>query len=176
MTSSEDEESNSRTEDNSESSFSRPVWQLMYFLLMWQALYRVSNAALKVLLKFLSLYSCLAEHLLQLLKMNPSADLQPKYHIRSKIVINSCGTLREMILSLTLFVPSVILSMSMMIVLSPLVIEKSPKNVNILLILTIPTFERDKGVIPFCLRKLDQEEATNFLQLKPIHIYHSTNL
>ena len=55
--SSSDEDGNNTTEEaNSESPVSRAIWQLMYFLLMWQTLYHVSNAALKVLLKFLSLF------------------------------------------------------------------------------------------------------------------------
>ena len=34
----------------------RPLWQLLFFLLMWQSLYRVSNAAVNVLLKFITLF------------------------------------------------------------------------------------------------------------------------
>ena len=32
---------------------SRPVWQLVFFLLLWQSVYRVSNAAITALLNFL---------------------------------------------------------------------------------------------------------------------------
>ena len=34
----------------------QPIWQLVYFLVLWQSLYRISNAALTALLKFLSLF------------------------------------------------------------------------------------------------------------------------
>lgn len=56
MSSSDEDENGMIEENNSESVPSWPVWQLVYFLLMWQTLYRVSNTALKVLLKFLSLF------------------------------------------------------------------------------------------------------------------------
>lgn len=58
MSSSDEDGNDGRTEKDStsESPLSWPAWQLMYFLLMWQTLYCVSNAALKVLLKFLSLF------------------------------------------------------------------------------------------------------------------------
>ena len=35
---------------------SRPVWQLVFFLLLWQSVYRVSNAAITSLLKFFTLF------------------------------------------------------------------------------------------------------------------------
>ena len=38
------------------SRVSQPVWQLAYFLLLWQSLFCVSNAAVDVLLKFLSAF------------------------------------------------------------------------------------------------------------------------
>ena len=40
----------------SQKTVSQPLWQMMFFLLLWQSLYRVSNAALNVLLKFLSTF------------------------------------------------------------------------------------------------------------------------
>ena len=60
MSSSDEDENSMIEENNSESVPCRPVWQLVYFLLMWQTLYRVSNTALKVLLKFLSLFVLLS--------------------------------------------------------------------------------------------------------------------
>ena len=35
---------------------SGPIWQLLYFLLIWQSVYRVSNAAMNTLLKFISVF------------------------------------------------------------------------------------------------------------------------
>ena len=32
------------------------LWQLVYFLLLWQSIFRVSNAALSILLKFLIVF------------------------------------------------------------------------------------------------------------------------
>lgn len=40
----------------SQRNVSQPLWQLTFFLLLWQSLYRVSNTALNVLLKFLSTF------------------------------------------------------------------------------------------------------------------------
>ena len=125
--SSSDEDGNSMTEEdnNSESPLSRPIWQLMYFLLMWQTLYRVSNAALKVLLKFLSLFVLLFGR-----AFAPAAEYESLHRFATGIphsIQNGHKLLREMILSLTLFVPSVILYMSMMIVLSQSVERKNPK-------------------------------------------------
>ena len=35
---------------------SGPIWQLLYFLLIWQSVYRVSNEAMNALLKFISVF------------------------------------------------------------------------------------------------------------------------
>ena len=54
--------SESSTEDyptsnsSDEPTTSRPLWQLVYFLLLWQSLFRISNAALSVILKFLAAF------------------------------------------------------------------------------------------------------------------------
>ena len=52
MTSSDDE----APEQSTTIAPSQPLWQLLFFLLMWQALYRVSNAALNTLLRFMALF------------------------------------------------------------------------------------------------------------------------
>ena len=51
--SSDDEDHAVKENEKSPSAASRPIWQLLFFLLMWQSVYRVSNAALNTLLKFL---------------------------------------------------------------------------------------------------------------------------
>ena len=48
--------SSSDDEVSKESSPDQPLWQLLFFLLLWQSIYRVSNTAVNVLLKFLSIF------------------------------------------------------------------------------------------------------------------------
>lgn len=56
MSSSEDEaESQSDMLNNEPLSF-QPLWQLVFFLLLWQSIFRISNMAMEVLLKLLSLF------------------------------------------------------------------------------------------------------------------------
>ena len=44
---------------------SNPVWQLVFFLLLWKSLYKISNAAISGLLRFLKfLVISLVEHTL----------------------------------------------------------------------------------------------------------------
>lgn len=56
MTSSDEDHANTEVEQSRQENPSQPIWQLLFFLLMWQSLFRVSNAALSVLLKFLALF------------------------------------------------------------------------------------------------------------------------
>lgn len=44
------------SEDEAGSGTAHPLWQLVYFLLLWQSIFRVSNAALSILLKFLGVF------------------------------------------------------------------------------------------------------------------------
>ena len=53
MTSSDEEEEAGELDGQSTRKVSLPVWQLLFFFLMWQWLYRVSNAAMNTLLRFL---------------------------------------------------------------------------------------------------------------------------
>ena len=50
--------SDTEPEENSavEKNVSQPLWQLTFFLMFWQALYRISNAAINVLLSFLAAF------------------------------------------------------------------------------------------------------------------------
>ena len=148
--SSSHEDGNNTTEGNSESPVSRAIWQLMYFLLMWQTLYRVSNAALKVLLKYLSLFVLLFGR-----AFAPAAEYESLHKFATEIphsiqnghkllwntkgddfitfvVCPKCDSLYEY--------DDCIVTIG----------GKSPKDVNTLLILTIHTFARDKNVILFC--------------------------
>lgn len=52
----EDEDASDEPTRYSASSSSGPIWQMVFFLLMWQSLYRVSNAAISILLKFISTF------------------------------------------------------------------------------------------------------------------------
>ena len=54
MSSSDDEDE--APEQSTTEAPSQPLWQLLFFLLMWQALYCVSNAALGTLLRLLTLF------------------------------------------------------------------------------------------------------------------------
>ena len=40
--------------DNTDTVITEPVWQLLYFLFLWQSVYRISNAAINNLLAILS--------------------------------------------------------------------------------------------------------------------------
>ena len=62
LSSSDEEEIDHSGSDQSTAATSQPVWQLVYFLLMWQSLFRISNAALTVLFKFLKLFVSLFGH------------------------------------------------------------------------------------------------------------------
>ena len=53
MSSSEDEDDSDTLREDETNSQS--IWQLLYFLLLWQSIFRISNIAMEVLLKSLSL-------------------------------------------------------------------------------------------------------------------------
>ena len=115
---SSDEDENSRIEEysNSESPLSQPIWQLVYILLMWQNLYRVSNAALKVLLNFWSLFILLFGR-----AFAPEAEYESLHKFATEIP-HSIQNGHKLLwntkgddLSLLSFAPNVILHMSMMI-------------------------------------------------------------
>ena len=54
--SSTSDEENEHLSGEEVSPTSGPIWQLLYFLLIWQSVYRVSNAAMNTLLKFISAF------------------------------------------------------------------------------------------------------------------------
>ena len=56
MTSSVEEEETGELDGQFTRKVSLPVWQLLFFLLMWQWLYNVSNAAMNTLLRFLQTF------------------------------------------------------------------------------------------------------------------------
>ena len=54
--SSDDEQLPELSTTASSTNSSHPLWQLVFFLLLWQSVYKVSNAAITCLLRFLKVF------------------------------------------------------------------------------------------------------------------------
>ena len=165
-------------EKNSESvPCDRPVWQLVYFLLMWQTLYRVSNTALKVLLKFLSLFVLLFGRAFAPAAVNESlhrfaAEIPHSIQNGHKLLWNTTGD------DFITFVvcpkcDSVYKYDDCVVTVGGKKESKRCENV------AYPNHPSTclQETKTWCSsdKKTDLEEATSFLLLKRIHIYHYTN-
>ena len=93
---SEDGETSGVTQDEASSSTAHPLWQLVYFLLFWQSIFRVSNAALSILLKFLGVFFRSfgeAYSGLNFTKIPPNVDAARKYLLY--VVCPSCDSIYD---------------------------------------------------------------------------------